>query len=158
MSKDIKDAINGNFADAERIARTEAGRAQTEGSQRSYDQAYRQGIQLKQIWDATLDSRTRPRHAQLDGQEAVNVGTQENPDFRWDVPGIGMVPGPKQSGVASFDINCRCAVRSEIEGFEPDKRRSREGGLKEYRTFTEWAKDKGITANRYGQKFDFVGD
>lgn len=156
MAKDLKDAINGNFYDAERIARTEGGRAQTEGSQRSYDQAYRQGIKVGRVWDATLDSRTRPRHAALDGQEAENLGTEENPDFRWRVPGIGMVAGPKQSGVASFDINCRCSVKPVVEGYSNKKRRSREDGIKDYRTFTEWAKDKGITANRYGQKFDFV--
>lgn len=155
MAKDIKNAINGNFADAERIARTEAGRAQTEGSQRSYDQAHRQGVRMKEIWDATLDSRTRPDHAALDGAEAVNLGTDEDPDFRFETS-VGLVPGPKQSGVASFDINCRCSVRPEIEGFETRKRRSRDDGIKDYRTFTEWAKDKGIKANRYGQRFDFV--
>jgi SPP1 gp7 family putative phage head morphogenesis protein len=158
MAKEVKDAINGNFEDAERIARTEGGRAQTEGSQRSFRQAHRQGVRIKQVWDATLDRRTRRRHADLDGEVAENRGTETDPNFQWYVPGIGWIDGPKQSGVAEFDINCRCVVRPEIEGYSPEKRRSREDGVKKFRTFKEWANDKNITANRYGEQFDFVED
>jgi SPP1 gp7 family putative phage head morphogenesis protein len=132
------------------IARTETLRATGLGGQMAYDRAAEKGVQVRQVWDATLDSRTRPRHAQLDGK----VRDEQTGAFA--VPGIGNVAGPRRSGIASFDINCRCTVRPEIEGYSPRVRRTREDGIQPYQTFEQWARRQGITANRFGERYSFL--
>jgi SPP1 gp7 family putative phage head morphogenesis protein len=138
-----------SYNQAQTIARTETLRSTGLGAQISYAQARDLGVNVAEIWDATLDSRTRPNHAALDGQR------KDTPDG-WRAIGQ-IVPGPRRSGVASFDINCRCTVRPQTDGYAPSVRRIRdEEGLQPYQTFAEWARRKGITRNRYGQEFDFL--
>lgn len=131
------------------IARTETLRASGLGNQVAYDQAAEKGVRIRQVWDATLDSRTRPEHARMDGR----VRNEETGMF--DTP-WGSAPGPRRSGIAGQDINCRCAVRPEIEGYTPEVRRIRGEGLQPYQTFEQWARRNGITANRFGQRYDFL--
>jgi SPP1 gp7 family putative phage head morphogenesis protein len=147
MARSIKSAINGTFADAERIVRTEGQKAAVKGQQDSYNKARENtGVEVVQVWDATLDGRTRPEHGRLDGRE------RNEEEGGWYVPGIGYVSGPLQSGVASFDINCRCRVRGEVKDYPPKVRRIRDEGVQPYQTFEQWAKSRGITKNKYGQK------
>ena len=151
MSKAIKDAINGSYYDAERIIRTEAGKAQTLGTLKSYENARAEGVEAAQVWDATLDSKTRPDHASLDGDKAQRHGGE------WMFStSVGWVKGPHLSGVASFDIRCRCALRPVIQGYDPEVRRIRDEGVVPYTNFKDWAITNNITANRFGQKYDFV--
>ena len=152
MSKIVKGAINGSFADAERIVRTEAGRASTLGMLKSYDNAREEGVELGDVWDATLDSRTRPAHAELDGQRAEMI----DGEFKFYSSDVGWIRGPHLSGVPSFDINCRCALRPVIDGYEPTERRIRDEGIQPYQTFKTWAEKSGVKANEYGQKYDFT--
>lgn len=149
MSRGIRDAINGNEYDARRIIRTEAGRARSEGTLASHNNAREQGIEVVDEWDATLDSRTRPEHAEMDGRK------QQRHKGKWlfESP-VGWIRGPRLSGVARFDINCRCALVPIVEGVEPEVAES-EGGPGN-KSFRQWAKDNGITASRYGQKYNFV--
>lgn len=135
---------------AERIARTETLRARGVGAQVSYEEAQDKGANIRQVWDATLDMRTRPEHAALDGV-AIEPGADG-----WDVPGIGIVKGPRRSGVASFDINCRCRANAEMVGVAPRVRRIRDEGIQPYQTFQEWAERNGIQANRFGQQYNFL--
>ena len=124
---------SGLAANAMRIARTEGMRALNEGHRRSYDEAKEMGCSINEMWDATLDGRTRPSHGALDGQyrDEVHGG--------WYVPELGRyVSGPGQSGVASFDINCRCRTTAHAEGFPPRERYRRGDGIVPYQTYTEW--------------------
>jgi SPP1 gp7 family putative phage head morphogenesis protein len=132
MMKSISGAINGTAADAMRIVRTEGQRAQVLGQQANYEQARDMGVEVVDVWDATLDSRTRDSHGELDGQRAH----YKNGQPFWDTE-VGEVSGPMQSGVASFDINCRCRIRGEVEGFKPEKRRIA-GEIQKYQTYKEW--------------------
>ena len=132
---------------AELIARTEILRSSGIGSQISYDDARNAGVQLSEIWDATLDSRTRPSHASADGTK------MDNETGMFDV--LGGTPGPRRTGNASDDINCRCRSVAEVEGYSPELRNIRGEGLQPYQTFKNWATDKGYTVNRYGQKYNF---
>jgi uncharacterized protein with gpF-like domain len=133
MMRGIKDAINGNAADALRIVRTEGQRAQTLGQQANYERARDIGVEVVEIWDAALDDRTRDSHGALDGQPA-----QYDADAQpyWFVGGH-RTHGPGQSGVAEEDCNCRCRVRGEVEGFAPEKRRVA-GEITKYQTYSEW--------------------
>ena len=83
-----------------------------------------------------MDTRTRDAHGYLDGEYADDEG-----NFSSTAGGYG--PAPGMMGNASDNINCRCRVVEEIEGFSPDLRRIRGEGIVEYTTFIDWAKDKG---------------
>jgi SPP1 gp7 family putative phage head morphogenesis protein len=129
------------------IARTETLRATGIGGQIGYDEAREKGVNIREMWDATLDSRTRPDHAAADG------AVKDNESGLFSVP-WGTSPGPRRNGIAAQDINCRCTAVGEVEGYSPEVRRIRGEGVQPYQTFGEWARRNGITANRYGQKYD----
>ena len=133
MMRGIRAAINGNAADALRIVRTEGQRAQVLGQQANYAEARDIGVEAVEVWDAALDDRTRDSHGALDG---VRAQYRSNGEPYWNTE-VGEVAGPMQSGYAGFDINCRCRVRAEVEGFEVDKRRI-EGRIQKYQTYKEW--------------------
>lgn len=152
MVRKIRDAMglqelkNGTFRSAEkgqlykalRIARTEGQRAVVEGQHKAYQKAADEGVELEEIWDAALDSKTRPEHGALDGKAKQDKG--------WYVPSIGWVTAPLQSGVASFDINCRCRIRGQIKGYPPQVRGIKGEGQKpwtDYETWKKTVKEKG---------------
>ena len=60
------------------------------------------GADVVKQWDATLDSRTRPHHAQLDGQ----IRELDKP---FEVASRKAMY-PSGFGIASEDILCRCAL------------------------------------------------
>jgi hypothetical protein len=84
----------------------------------------------------------------MDGKKAE----MRNGEPMFYSPSVGWIRGPLQSGVPSFDINCRCRVRGEVAGYPPKVRRVRDEGLKDYQTFEQWARERGITKNKYGQR------
>ena len=131
------------------IARTETLRSTGLGSQIAYDKAADLGVKVRQIWDATLDEKTRVSHAALDGQARDDKTGMFSTS-------VGQIPGPRRSGVAGFDINCRCAVRPEVEGFSPEVRRIRGEGLQPYQTFKTWGDRRGVLKNVYGEKYNFL--
>jgi SPP1 gp7 family putative phage head morphogenesis protein len=134
MMRGIKSAMGINTYQAMRIARTEGQRAQSEATARIYEKAEANGAVGQVIWDATLDSRTRPSHRTLDGVSKPESGL-------WIVSHNGAIlrtTGPLMSGIASFDIQCRCRLRFEVEGYSPQIRRSREEGIIPYTTYDNW--------------------
>lgn len=138
MAEQINGVIKGSRSDALRIARTEAHRAQVEGGQKAYEKADDLGIAGNQYWIATLDDRTRDRHGELDGKP------RDKEKGGWRVPGTNTyTPGPSQSGIASFDINCRCAVEYRVDDDAPSVRRIRGEGEKPYITYEDWKKERG---------------
>ena len=138
MVKGIKGAINGTAYDAMRIARTEGQRAQVLGQQANYEEAEKLGVEFDEIWDATLDSKTRPAHGALDG---VAAQVRSDGSRYWDTS-VGEVSGPLQSGYASFDIHCRCRVRAQIKDFEPKSRRVGKE-IVSYETYDQWKERTG---------------
>ena len=151
MMRAIKDVVietrKGSLVhDALRIVRTEGQRAQVLGQQATYEKAADLGVEGGQVWNATLDTKTRDDHGALDGV----IAEEDEGGVYWNTA-VGRVAGPMQSGVASFDINCRCRVSYRIEGYEPEVRRVRDEGLVPYKTYDQWADERGLKRNRYGQ-------
>ena len=146
VARELKDISYGkSIRSAMTIARTETLRAMGIGTRLAYEESADHGVPIRQVWDATLDDRTRPDHIEMDGQ--VKDGDA------FVLPGGKRVPGPHETGEARHDINCRCRVTGEIEGFAPSVRRIRNEGIVPYKTASEWLQEKGATANRYGQKY-----
>jgi SPP1 gp7 family putative phage head morphogenesis protein len=132
MSREIKRTMGGFLYEAERIARTEGMRAFTLGEQAAFKRADVLGVEADQVWIATLDDRTRDSHGDLDGK------IRDKEKDGWYVPGLAYVAGPRLSGSAGFDINCRCEIGGEIKGLEPKLRRIRDEGVVPYTTYSEW--------------------
>lgn len=133
---------SGLTAKAMTIARTEGMRALNAGHQRAYQEAREMGCDIVEMWDATIDSRTRPSHGALDGKY------RDEEHGGWYVPELGRyVEGPGKSGEASFDINCRCRVTAHVRGFPPAGRYIRGKGTDEpYQTYTEWRENIEINS------------
>lgn len=91
-----------DFNKSYRIARTEGGRVQTEAKFECMKRAKANGADVVKEWDSTMDSRTRDTHVGLDGQ----IKELEEP---FEIGGMKAMY-PHGFGIASEDINCRCAV------------------------------------------------
>jgi SPP1 gp7 family putative phage head morphogenesis protein len=133
MARGISGVLNRTYADAIRIARTEGGRAQTEGTIQSFKAADEAGVEARWIWVATKDERTRDSHREMDGEAAeVRDGEHE-----WYLAGE-WVRGPRLHSDVAEVANCRCTTRMEIEGLAPKLMRSKEYGVEPYMPYAEW--------------------
>ncbi len=94
-----------SVSQAYRITRTESHRIQNEVKYKTIDKVKNEkGADVVKQWDATIDRRTRPSHAALDGQ----LRETDQP-FKSPMTGhTAMYPGG--FGIAAEDINCRCVV------------------------------------------------
>lgn len=102
MVGDYSGMKGGALGKAMQIARTESHRITNEATHDAQTKAKENGADIVKQWDATIDRRTRPDHAHLDGQI-------REIDEEFEVNGHrALYPGA--FGVASEDINCRCAV------------------------------------------------
>lgn len=93
---------------ATRAARTALTGAENAGRVSSYDRARGMGIDVRARWMATLDSRTRDSHRQLDGEVAGDDGRFSN-GLRY--------PGDP-TGPASEVWNCRCTLVASVPGYD----------------------------------------
>lgn len=93
------------------ISRTESGRAQSSARvlafEKSETAANRLGVKTARVWVATNDGRTRDSHTSMDGQEANEKG-------KFVLPSGVETAGPRLSGIAKEDINCRCTTLLKI--------------------------------------------
>lgn len=113
-----------------RNARTMATAAQNAGRVNAYKRAEDKGIDLEQMWIATLDGRTRHSHRWLDG-EIRPVGEEFS-------NGCEYPADPK--GDPAEIYNCRCTLRGVVKGLE------RRSGLTrvtdEGQSYDEWRNGK----------------
>lgn len=126
-----------NRGSASRIARTAVTGVQNAARVERFEQAGEMGIALKQEWLATVDSRTRHSHRELDGERA-EVGKAFSNGLRY--PGDPTGPG--------HEIwNCRCTLIAAVEGHttEDGRRFTRYDG-----TYEEWKSEKAASRKSVG--------
>ena len=146
-----KGKASGQMANALRIARTEGNRLLNEGAYGNTLEAVNQGIDIKRMWDASLDSRTRPAHASADGQKVEY-------DQPFIVAGESlMFPGDSAGSVSNI-VSCRCTTLDLPGDWEPAARRGRnhvtgENEVFSYKDFNQYAKDNGLKRNKYGMMY-----
>jgi hypothetical protein len=134
MTKELEKAINVIHNNFMRIVRTEAARAIAKGQDDAYQQAIDQGVEGERVWDATLDGRTRPDHANADGQKRDKNGFYHI--------GGELARYPLDLNLsAGQTVNCRCHERIEIEGYSPQLRRARDEGVLPYMDYKTYAKE-----------------
>jgi len=138
MAQRIREAVNFDASKARAVARTESHRVQVEGRRKSAEQAAKH-IQMKKMWDATLDTRTRPAHRHLDGTIKPLSGT-----FKSLSGGVGLQPGMMMN--PKDDINCRCSLIYLVNERKPEVRRARldngKTAVVPYMNFEEWYKNR----------------
>jgi hypothetical protein len=117
---DVEKVI-GRYADrmlqlrGENIARTEALTAFNQAREEAFRQAVQGGNLLpdnvRKVWSATLDNRTRESHAALDGTE---VGLEE--PFTSPTGAQMLHPGDTSMGAGAEDVvNCRCMATYRVD-------------------------------------------
>lgn len=112
------------MAAAMRSARTATTSAENMGRIEGYRRARGMGIDVRQRWMATLDSRTRSSHAALDG-EVRPVGERFSNGCRY--------PGdPDCAGTEIY--NCRCTVTAWFPDMDIDSVRTNGTGM----DYGEW--------------------
>jgi hypothetical protein len=116
MASRIQKAVEFSRAKARNVARTEAGRVQTQSRLNSMEIAEKHA-DMQKVWLSTLDLRTRQDHRMIDGQEADNDGY-------FHLHGL-KAKGPHLWMNAAQDCNCRCTVIMKVNGQLPDTRRAR---------------------------------
>lgn len=119
-----------------RNARTMATAAQNAGREQSYKNAQAKGIELEQMWIATLDSRTRHSHRWLDG-ERKPVGEPFSNGCRY--------PADPEGAPAEI-YNCRCTLRAVVKGLERRSGQFRDTSAMDGMTYDEW-RDAKATSN-----------
>lgn len=138
-----KSIVNMNRTSAIRAARTSCTAAQNAGRQDSFEYASKMGINVRKMWVATKDGRTRHEHGMADGQV---VGYDEP----FVVGGYEMMFPGDPSAPAHLVYNCRCRMRTvEKEGIEAEPRQMRvrdpvtgKNVVVNEMTYSEWAQWK----------------
>lgn len=119
-----------------RNARTMATAAQNAGREQSYKNAQAKGIELEQMWIATLDNRTRHSHRWLDG-ERKPVGEPFSNGCRY--------PADPEGAPAEI-YNCRCTLRAVVKGLERRSGQFRDTSAMDDMTYDQW-RDAKATSN-----------
>ena len=141
IAKRLVTVASMDYNAAVRSARTATTAAECAGRIDTYKQAEAMGIQLKQMWRATLDGRTRHAHRMLDGQ-IVDIGEKFKVDgYELEYPGDPSAPG-------YLIYNCRCTVVSVDKFHDPNApRASKLGNL----SYEDWEAGKEVNSkNKWG--------
>lgn len=120
IAKNLRGVLNVGMNNAYRIARTEGHRIQNQSSMDAANTAKENGADVVKHWDATLDSRTRPHNALLDGQ----IRELDKP---FKVAGRKAMY-PSGFDIVSEDILCRCALLQRTKwALDDDELETRKG-------------------------------
>lgn len=144
IAKNIAVGMVGNYArmnggalyNAMRITRTEAHRISQQAAYDALKKAKDNGADVVKQWDATLDKRTRPSHARVDGE----IRELDEPFSN----GL-MRPGDPR-GRAAEVINCRCQLLQrakcalDVDELDELKDRAAYFGLDKTANFEEFRK------------------
>lgn len=139
IAKALRDDLGMSKAQAQRVARTEAGRAMSQAGLDSAKVAKDNGLSgMKKRWLATKDNRTRDTHRHLDGK-AIDI------DDNFHSSGcVGQAPKLFVGDAsAKENINCRCKLLYYFDEDElPTVMRTKDDGVIPFMTYREWEKQK----------------
>lgn len=142
LTQRLEKVTGGDHKAAIRNIRTMMTGVENAGRVDAQDRAKSMGIPVVKQWIATLDSRTRHWHRELDGVTAETDEPFEN-EF-----GKIMFPGDPDADPANI-YNCRCTLLSSIKGHELDIKDERVSYADEYAdmTYDEWKAAKKSYSN-----------
>lgn len=150
VARNIKNRMGVSYRKARQLAQNEGHRVNTQAVMDSMHDAKDRGADIVKQWDCTYDKKTRPVHARLD-QKWTEI------DDYFDYGG-GKVFAPKQFGIASLDINCRCALLSvprwDVDSDTPKHMDNITGELIEAKNYDDWKKKYYDVADDYDVKVE----
>ena len=118
LARKIKNTFGSSAYESKRLLQTEVARCQTQSFNNIYKDS---GIVKKVMWSSTLDTKTNPEDAQLDGKI-------------WGID--------EKHSEPPLHPNCRCCLIAVIDEWSPSERRDNSTGeVIPYKTYEEWAKD-----------------
>lgn len=115
-----------------RNARTMATGAQNAGRVDAYKRAQSKGVDMEQMWLATLDNRTRHSHRWLD-REVRPVGEAFSNGCEY--------PGDPKGDPAEI-YNCRCSIRGVVKGLDRRSGKFRDNSAIGGMSYDEWRNAK----------------
>lgn len=114
LSSRLRRVTNMNINSSIRNARTMTTRAENSGRLQAYERVSDMGIEIKKVWVASIDDRTRQAHIDLDGQE-VALGEKFV-----DMDGNELEYPADPSAVPETVYNCRCTMIAIPFGFNKE--------------------------------------
>jgi uncharacterized protein with gpF-like domain len=150
-SAKLKDILEISGGRTNRIVRTEAHRAQTEGRLLAFEKTEKAadtlGLTVKKQWMSVMDERTRDSHAKMNGKLADDEGLFHLPAT--EEHGAITCEGPGLTGYPGEDIHCRCttvAYFEDVPGFEE----------MEFESYADWAERKKISTKKTVSEMHFI--
>lgn len=136
IAKRYERVLGMNRNSAIRNARTATTSAQNGGRLRSYERAKEIGVQVRKMWMATVDGKTRHTHRMLDGQIK-----ETNQPFVSESGYKLMFPGDPSAHPSEL-YNCRCRIigRTKYSEVNPRDLENRFSRLPDGVTYDEWQK------------------
>lgn len=137
----VKGLVTKNENKMDMFARTAMTGAQNAGRDQRLMETKALGCNIVKEWMATLDTRTRDSHADLDGQQ-IKVGDKWHP---MKFSNGCRYPGDP-SGPANEVYNCRCTLVGDLVDYpaEYERRDQLNDKVIKNMSYKEWAKEKGI--------------
>jgi uncharacterized protein with gpF-like domain len=147
MAKRLMGIFDKSFNDLLRIVRTEGTRTANEANNDLINDAQDMGIEIKKIWQAADDDRTRSAHVALDGIAADENGVFTIPSYqvaKGEINYAGkQTEYPGGFGEPGLDIQCRCTMLTEVGDFKLKKHSEASQDIKDYDNYEKWKKDQG---------------
>lgn len=114
-----KQVAKRNRETADRQASDMMTYSENKGRYDSMLRAYDEGFNIKKVWMATLDNRTRETHRKYDGVGAVELDYEYNTGLK--------KPRDPNCGIMAEVCNCRCCLVYDTGGRRSPTRAAREG-------------------------------
>ena len=134
MASRLNNVMGSQVKNPMRVARTEGNRVVNVARMDAAHESEEYGLEISKEWIATLDDRTRDEHGAMDG-EIVPL------DERFS---NGLLYPGDPAGGPEWSINCRCTFKEIIKQSQKSTQRRYDGKIQEYKTYSEWRKDKGL--------------
>jgi hypothetical protein len=132
---------SGSIYNALRVARTEGQRVMNAGALANAYQSISQGLNVKKMWIASLDDKTRSSHIALD-----SVQKEIDKNFISPITGA-RGQAPCQMDQIGDNINCRCRMIEIVNDITPETRSAMnpvtgKSGLISFKSFNQWESEK----------------
>ena len=136
-AKAIQDRFTKGFNDALRVVRTESTRNRSEGMDAAFESMTKAGLPARKAWISAQDERTRT-FDQGGFDHAILNGLLSDADgyFEINQGPVGKIRGPGESGIAGFDINCRCATGVHFDDEWPPMTEA-----EKWEAYNQWKRD-----------------
>ena len=139
ISKRMQNVVGMEERSAIRNARTATNGARNAGKEESFKDAEELGIEVLQMWVASIDDRTRYEHRQLDGQVVKT-------DEKFKVDGYEIAYPCDPAAEPFLVYNCRCTVIPYLPKYSKEKPDAHQSVSE--KDYEEWKKSQPYQSDK----------